>query len=158
MIPYLGTGAILFEKDEIMLKKSKAAGGTYTIGELAEKANVNIETIRFYERKKILTQPTKGESRRKYNDEFVDQILFIKQAQKVGFTLVEIKELMDLKLLPNRGCSSVKKKTSIKIAEVAQKIENLKEMLKLLKQFESKCDGNELEKCSILDGLKEIKI
>jgi MerR family mercuric resistance operon transcriptional regulator len=129
-----------------------------TIGELAEKASVNVETIRFYERKKILNQPIKGLSRRKYTDEFVDQILFIKQAQKVGFTLIEIKELMDLKLLPNKGCGAVKKKTAIKIAEVSQKIENLKEMLKLLKQFESKCDGNELEKCSILDGLKGIKL
>lgn len=131
-----------------------------TIGELAEKASVNVETIRFYERKKILNQPTKGLSRRKYTGEFVDQILFIKQAQKVGFTLIEIKELMDLKLLPNKGCGAVKKKTAIKIAEVSQKIENLKEMLKLLKQFESKCDGNgnELEKCSILDGLKGIKL
>ena len=130
----------------------------FTIGELAEKASVNVETIRFYERKKILNQPTKGLSRRKYTDEFVDQVLFIKQAQKVGFTLLEIKELMDLKLLPNKGCGAVKKKTAIKIAEVSQKIENLKEMLKLLKQFESKCDGNELEKCSILDGLKGIKL
>lgn len=130
----------------------------YTIGELAEKANVNVETIRFYERKKILDQPRKSLSRRKYTDEFVDQILFIKQAQKVGFTLLEIKELMDLKLLPNKGCGAVKKKTAIKIAEVSQKIENLKEMLKLLKKFESKCDGNELEKCSILDGLKGIKL
>jgi MerR family mercuric resistance operon transcriptional regulator len=129
-----------------------------TIGELAEKASVNVETIRFYERKKILNQPTKGLSRRKYTDEFVDQILFIKQAQKVGFTLIEIKELMDLKLLSNKGCGGVKKKTAIKIAEVSEKIENLKEMLKLLKQFESKCDGNELEKCSILDGLKGIKL
>lgn len=141
-----------------MLKKSTKVIVSYTIGELAEKASVNVETIRFYERKKILDQPVKGQSRRKYNDEFVEQILFIKQAQKVGFTLNEIKELMDLKLLPNKGCASVKKKTSIKIAEVAQKIDNLKEMLKLLKQFESKCNGNELEKCSILDGLREIKI
>lgn len=130
----------------------------FTIGELAEKSGVNLETVRFYERKKILTQPQKNSSRRKYTNEYVDQILFIKQAQKVGFTLIEIKELMDLKLLPNKGCSTVKKKTSIKIAEVTQKIENLKEMLKLLKQFESKCDGNELEKCSILDGLKGIKL
>ena len=129
-----------------------------TIGEVALKASVNVETIRFYERKKILNQPAKGLSRRKYTNEFVDQILFIKQAQKVGFTLIEIKELMDLKLLPNKGCGTVKKKTAIKIAEVSQKNENLKEMLKLLKQFESKCDGNELEKCSILDGLKGIKL
>ena len=140
-----------------MIDKNKQTD-FFTIGELAEKSGVNLETVRFYERKKILNQPQKNSSRRKYTNEYVDQILFIKQAQKVGFTLVEIKELMDLKLLPNKGCSAVKKKTSIKIAEVTQKIENLKEMLKLLKQFESKCDGNELEKCSILDGLKGIKL
>lgn len=140
------------------MSKKHTVESIYTIGELAEKARVGVETIRFYERKKMLDQPSKGQSRRKYDDEYVDQILFIKQAQKVGFTLVEIKELMDLKLLPNKGCATVKKKTSVKIAEVTQKIENLKEMLKLLKQFESKCDGNESEKCSILDGLKEIKL
>ena len=136
----------------------KNENAVFTIGELAEKASVNVETIRFYERKKILNKPSKDLSRRKYTDEFVDQVLFVKQAQKVGFTLLEIKELMDLKLLPNKGCSAVKKKTAIKITEVSQKIKNLKEMLKLLKQFESKCDGNELEKCSILDGLKGIKL
>lgn len=131
----------------------------YSIGELAEKAGVNVETIRFYERKKIITRPLKGTSIRKYAPEFVDHVLFIKQAQKVGFTLSEIKELMDLKLIPNKSCAVVKKKTSVKIAEVSTKIENLKEMLKLLKQFESKCDGNEsTEKCSILDGLKGIKL
>lgn len=140
------------------MRTKNKENAVFTIGELAEKASVNVETIRFYERKKILNQPTKGLSRRKYTDEFVDQILFIKQAQKVGFTLIEIKELMDLKLLPNKGCGAVKKKTAVKIVEVSQKIENLKEMLKLLKQFESKCDGNELEKCSILDGLKGIKL
>lgn len=130
-----------------------------SIGELGELAGVNVETIRFYERKKILSQPSKGTSRRKYSPEFVDHILFIKQAQKVGFTLSEIKELMDLKLVPNKSCAAVKKKTSVKITEVSEKIENLKEMLKLLKQFESKCDGNEsTQKCSILDGLKGIKI
>lgn len=130
----------------------------YTIGELAERASVNIETIRFYERKKLLGHNSNEPQRKRYSDDFVDKIFFIKQAQKVGFTLIEIKELMDLKLQPNRGCATVKKKTALKIAEVSQKIENLSEMLKLLKQFESKCNGNELEKCSILDGLKGIKL
>lgn len=156
MIPYYDTDAIITHRVNKQMISTKKE--FFTIGELAAKASVNVETIRFYERKKILTQPIKGLSRRKYTEEFVGQILFIKQAQKVGFTLIEIKELMDLKLLPNKGCGSVKKKTAIKIAEVSQKIENLREMLKLLKQFESKCDGNELEKCSILDGLKGIKL
>jgi MerR family mercuric resistance operon transcriptional regulator len=130
-----------------------------TIGELAEKACVNIETIRFYERKKIIIQPSRGVGRRKYSNEYISHLKFIKQAQKVGFNLSEIKELMGLKLNPNRSCTVVKNKTAIKIAEVSEKIKNLQKMLKLLKQFESKCDGNETTgKCTILDGLRDMKI
>lgn len=130
-----------------------------TIGELAEQVGVNVETIRFYERKKIIIQPTKGLGRRKYSSEYISHLKFIKQAQKVGFNLTEIKELMNLKLNPSRSCEDVKNKTAVKIAEVSEKIKNLQKMLKLLKQFESKCDGKETTgKCTILDGLKDMKI
>ena len=131
----------------------------YSIGELAKKVEVNVETIRFYERQKIIYQPKKGEGRRKYSSEFVGHLKFIKQAQKVGFNLTEIKELLNLKLNPNKSCLDVKKKTAVKINEVTDKIENLQKMLKLLKEFESKCDGNETTgKCTILDGLKDMNI
>lgn len=131
----------------------------YTIGELAEKAGVSVETIRFYERRKILLQPTKQTGRRKYSSDFLSHLKFIKQSQKVGFNLAEIKELMNLKLNPNKSCVDVKNKTAGKIVEVTERIKNLQKMLKLLKQFESKCDGNETTgKCTILDGLKEMKI
>lgn len=130
-----------------------------TIGELAENAGVNVETIRFYERKKIILQPTKNLGRRKYSKEFISHLKFIKQAQKVGFNLTEIKELMNLKLNPNRSCVDVKNKTAGKIVEVSDKIKNLQRMLKLIKQFESKCDGKETTgKCTILDGLKDMDI
>lgn len=130
-----------------------------TIGELADKADVNIETIRFYERKKIIIQPSKSVGRRKYSLEYVSHLKFIKQAQKVGFNLSEIKELMNLKLNPSKSCVDVKNKTAIKIEEVSEKIKNLQKMLKLLKQFESKCDGKETTgKCTILDGLRDMKI
>ena len=66
---------------------------------------------------------------------------------------------MSLKLNPNKSCISIKNKTSMKIDEVTDKIKNLQKMLKLLKKFESKCDGNEsTEKCTILDGLKEMQL
>ncbi len=131
----------------------------YSIGELADKAGVNVETIRFYERQKIIYQPKKDLGRRKYSAEFVEHLKFIKQAQKVGFSLTEIKEFMGLKLNPNKSCIGIKNKTSMKIDEVTDKIKNLQKMLKLLKKFESKCDGNETTgKCTILDGLKEMQL
>nr|BDT29263.1 MerR family transcriptional regulator [Bacteriovorax sp. HI3] len=142
------------------MKTAKAQSEAfYTIGELAEKVGVNVETIRFYERQKIIYQPKKDTGRRKYSAEFVEHLKFIKQAQKVGFSLTEIKEFMSLKLNPNKSCISIKNKTSMKIDEVTDKIKNLQKMLKLLKKFESKCDGNETTgKCTILDGLKEMEL
>jgi MerR family copper efflux transcriptional regulator len=131
----------------------------YTIGEIAEIVNVSVETIRFYERKKILIQPPKSLGRRKYNADHINHLNFIRQAQKVGFSLQEIKELINLKLNPNRSCLEIKKKTGIKIEEVSSKINNLKKILKLLQNFESKCDGNETSgKCTILDGLKGLSL
>ncbi len=60
----------------------------FTIGKIAELANVNIETIRFYERKKLLPEPIRNESGyRQYLPEMVKQIKFIKKAQSLGFTL-----------------------------------------------------------------------
>ncbi len=131
----------------------------YSIGELAEMTNVNVETIRFYERKKILIQPPKMLGRRQYGKDHVNHLKFIRQAQKVGFSLFEIKELMNLKLNPSRSCLEIKNKTAIKIKEVSTKIDHLKKILKLLKEFESKCDGNETSgKCTILDGLKRLDL
>jgi MerR family mercuric resistance operon transcriptional regulator len=92
----------------------------YTIGEIAEIVNVSVETIRFYERKKILIQPPKSLGRRKYNADHINHLNFIRQAQKVGFSLQEIKELINLKLNPNRSCLEIKKKTGIKIEEVSR--------------------------------------
>ena len=115
-----------------MKSKKISSEKFYSIGELAEAVGVNVETIRFYERQKIIFQPMKDEGRRKYSSEFVGHLKFIKQAQKVGFSLVEIKELMNLKLNPNKSCLEVKKKTGVKINEVTERIKNLqKNRLKL---------------------------
>ena len=67
------------------------------IGELAKKAGVNVQTIRFYERRKLLRDPLRTPSGyRSYSDADLDRVQFIKQSQQLGFTLKEVKDLLDI--------------------------------------------------------------
>lgn len=130
-----------------------------TIGKIAKLTETNIETIRFYQREKLIEVPKFVEAKiRYYSPDYVEKIEFIKRAQTVGFSLNEIKEILRLRLSPKADCAPIKERTQKKITEVEKKITDLKRILKVLKQFESRCDGHEsTEHCSILDGLKEIK-
>jgi MerR family transcriptional regulator, copper efflux regulator len=130
-----------------------------TISQLAKATAVSVETIRYYQRQKILDYPTnEAGSIRKYDDHYLEKIEFIKRCQSVGFSLVEIREIMRLRLTPNTECLPIRSKTEVKITEVEKKISELKRILKILRTFASKCDGHEsADNCSILDGLKELK-
>src|SRR3990170_2772498 len=67
-----------------------------TIGKLAAAGGVGVETIRFYQRKSLLDEPTRESGIRRYGSEDLRRLRFIRQAQTAGFTLVEIRELLDL--------------------------------------------------------------
>ena len=124
-----------------------------TIGKLAEASDVNVETIRFYERKGILKQPKKQGAFRYYPEEYITRIRFIKRSQELGFTLKETKELLDLKIKNQSRCSDVLSKTEEKIKEINQKISDLKKMRKSLEGLASCCeDTNQpLSECPILE-------
>ena len=78
-------------------------------GELAKQAGVNVETLRVYERKGILPQPPRRASGyREYPPDAVDRIRFIKRAQELGFTLKEIKELLELGADPQTTCADLR--------------------------------------------------
>ena len=75
---------------------------TFTIGQMAKQAGVNIETVRFYEREGLIPEPPrKASGYRQYSPDFVKRILFIKRAQTLGFSLKEIAELLDLRVEPD---------------------------------------------------------
>lgn len=124
-----------------------------TIGKLAMASQVNVETIRFYERKGILKQPKKQGAFRKYPDEYITRIRFIKRSQELGFTLKETKELLDLKIKNQSKCSDVLSKTEIKIEEINQKISDLKKMKQSLQALASCCEdiNQPLSDCPILE-------
>lgn len=124
-----------------------------TIGKLANASGVNVETVRFYERKGILRQPKKQGAFRHYPEEYIARILFVKRSQELGFTLKETKDLLDLKIKNQSRCSDVISKTEEKIKEINQKIKDLKTMKKSLEGLAHCClDGNQaLSDCPILE-------
>ena len=123
-----------------------------TIGQLAKQAAVGIETVRFYERKGLLEKPERNVSGyRQYHLEAVSRIRFIKRAQEVGFSLVEIKGLLSLKLDPSKKCEDVMARALSKINEIEGKIEDLNRMKKALRDLTATCDtSSEIDQCPIL--------
>lgn len=124
-----------------------------TIGRLAKLSQVNTETIRFYERKSLITQPHKSGAFRYYPHEYIDRIKFIKRSQELGFTLRECKELLDLKIRNKAKCDDVLLKTEEKIKEINDKIKDLKKMKKSLEGLANCCTDRSqpLSECPILD-------
>ena len=128
----------------------------FTIGKLAKQSGVNVETVRFYERKGLIKQPSKKSGFRKYPAEDVAKIKFIKRAQELGFTLNEVKELMKLRIRSGSTCGQVKKKTDAKIIEIQSKISDLNKMMAVLTKLSRACRGKDrsTSECPVLDSFE----
>lgn len=124
-------------------------------GELAKRAGVNVETLRFYEREGLVPEPPRRVSGyREYPVESVRLIRFIKRAQELGFSLREVRELLALRVEPGTTCSDVREKTQAKVAEVRQKIADLRAIERALKTLTTTCSGDgPLSDCPILASL-----
>jgi MerR family transcriptional regulator, copper efflux regulator len=129
---------------------------TLTIGRAAQAAGVNVETIRFYERRGLVTQPPRPRGGyRAYSAETVSRIRFIRRAQEIGFSLREIEELLSLRTDPRADCGDVREKARAKLDIVDQKIAELKRVRVALNDVISACPGHgALRACSILEALE----
>ena len=126
-----------------------------TAGQLAKKANVNVETIRYYERRRILPRPMRTRSGyRIYPDEAVQRIRFVKRAQELGFWLKEIQELLGLSVTPGITSTDIRKRAEMKICHIDRKIQDLKTMRKNLSQLINACPAcAPVSECPILEDL-----
>lgn len=122
-----------------------------TIGKLADMSGVGVETVRFYQRKNLLREPKATGSFRTYNEEDAQRIIFIKRAQDLGFTLSEVKELLELNTKPRMTCGTVKTKTQAKIKEIETKIADLNRMKASLTKLACACDASQ-------DQVKQYKV
>lgn len=129
-----------------------------TIGKAAQEAGVNVETIRFYERRGLIEQPTKGEGYRVYPPEMVARIRFIREAQQIGFSLREAEELLALRADPNADCADVRRQALRKIEEVDQKMADLQRIRAALEKVIESCPGRGgVQACTILDALERTR-
>lgn len=132
---------------------SKAAS-TFTIGRLAKRANVGIDTVRFYERRGLLPEPTRSPSGyRLYQTDSIDRIRFIRRAKELGFTLNEIELL--LKLQDQGGPKTeVRDLTRNKISQIDANIRDLQKIRSALQDLSDRCTGKgNIDSCPIIDAM-----
>ncbi len=144
LTPYHSTGFILL---------------SMRIGQIAKRAGVNVETIRFYERKGLLTQPPRnGGGYRHYPKEAITRIRFIKRAKELGFSLTEIGELLFLQSNPKATCADVKEKAERKILTIYDRIKDLQKMKRSLESLAATCKGRgPLNDCPIIECFETTK-
>lgn len=123
--------------------------------EVAEQAGVNVETLRFYERKGILAEPPRRASGyREYPPETVERVRFIKRAQELGFSLKEVQDLLDLRQMTRAKSDRVKRLAEAKVEEIDHKIRDLEAMKRSLTGLLRACDGRRtIASCPIIESL-----
>ena len=128
-----------------------------TIGDVANQAGVGVETIRFYERKGLIDQPLRPAfGFRQYDEQLPRRIRFIRHAQELGFSLREIRELLDLRIDPDVSCADVRAKAVAKVAEVEDKLASLTRMRDTLLAITRSCAGEgPTTECPILDAIDD---
>ena len=126
------------------------------IGQLAAQARVNVETVRYYERRGLIAEPRRTTSGyRQYSEEAVRRIRFIRRAQDLGFSLKEIAELLDLRVRSAAACGEVERRALDKIALVEEKIGHLGRIKDALERLAQACEAREpTGDCPILETLE----
>ncbi|HGN1707051.1 TPA: Cu(I)-responsive transcriptional regulator [Providencia rettgeri] len=124
------------------------------ISEIAKKTGLTAKAIRFYEDKGLITPPDRGEnSYRYYQERHLNELVLLKQAKDVGFTLDECGELLGLFRNPSRHSADVKSATISKINEIEQTIVKLSAIRDTLQELVDACPGDDGADCPIIDHL-----
>jgi Hg(II)-responsive transcriptional regulator len=127
-----------------------------TIGQLAKQARVNRETVRYYERRRLLQRPSRSiAGYRVFSGETVKRLLFIRHAKMLGFSLEEIRELLALRVHSVGTCDRVRERAQMKITEIERKIDSLEQMKGVLSDLMSACmRRRKTNECPILNSLE----
>ncbi|OGR80360.1 MAG: hypothetical protein A3I11_02790 [Elusimicrobia bacterium RIFCSPLOWO2_02_FULL_39_32] len=133
-----------------------------TIGQIAKKADVNVQTIYFYERKNLVTPVKRRDTAishsgyRIYSEAEVQKIRFIKNAQELGFSLKEISELLHLRISTKAQCGLVQLKAEKKLKSIEEKLKSLSQLKKVLGNLLNVCRNRKTtDACPILKSLQK---
>lgn len=128
-----------------------------TIGSLASRSGVNVQTVRYYERRGLLPEPPRTDSGyRQYPPDAVRRIRFIKHAQALGFTLEEIGDLLALRVNPAGSCDAVQAETEQAIGRIDAELAELSRMRTALARLVDACRHRwPTDECPVLEALEE---
>lgn len=123
--------------------------------QLAKRGGINLQSIRFYEQQGLLPRPPRTRAGyRVFPEDSVRRVRFIKRAQELGFSLKEIKELLDLRINPVTNCAAVRRRAEEKLADIDKKISDLRRMSKALNRLATACTARRATSaCPILESL-----
>ena len=126
-----------------------------TIGELAQRAGVAVQTVRFYERRGLIAEPPrKASGYRQYPLEAVRRLRFIRRAKELGFSLREIEELLALRMDPAASCGTVRAQIVAKLEDVQERVRDLRRMEGALEELRKLCESTDpTGDCPFLDLL-----
>ncbi|RMH09994.1 MAG: heavy metal-responsive transcriptional regulator [Nitrospirae bacterium] len=130
-----------------------------TISQLAKAANVNLQTLRFYERRRLLVPTLRSAAGyRLYTQDDLRRLVFIKRAQALGFTLKEIAELLDLRVRAPEACQAMQQKARAKLVTVEEKVKHLQALARTLRALLQNCTTDlSSYGCPILQSLEEME-
>ena len=124
------------------------------IGELSRATGTNIETIRYYERIGLLPQPAPTRANyRDYGDPHRARLTFVRHSRDLGFTIEEIRSLLDLSDDPGRDCSEADRIASRHLAQVEEKIAQLTSLRDELTRIVGRCRGGVAADCRVIEAL-----
>lgn len=127
---------------------------TYAIGDLSKRSGVNIETIRYYERIKMLPPPPRTASgRRVFVANDLRILAFIRRSRELGFSLDQIRALIRLGAPGIACCNEVKEIAAHHLKDIRAKISDLAKLERLLAKTITRCSGNKVPNCPVLDIL-----
>ena len=126
------------------------------IGELARRAGVSVQTVRYYEGRGLMPEPDRARSGyRQYDLSDVSRLRFIRRAQELGFTLAEIGDLLALRLDPSTGPEDLRGRVREKMRGLDEKLSDLERIRSALKHLLHECEaGDSSSDCPLLDALE----
>ena len=128
----------------------------FPIGVLSAETGVNIETIRYYEKIGLIPAPPRTEGRQRvYDNAHLKRLNFIRRGRELGFSLDQIRELLGLVRGNDLTCAKVKAMTEEHVADIRRKVKDLRKLERVLIELASKCSGNAVPDCPILDALSD---
>ncbi len=129
----------------------------FTIGELSRLSQVNIETIRYYEKIGIMPNPPRNSSGyRIYSTPHLERLSFVRRSRELGFSQPEVRKLLALVDEHKYTCGEVREMTTKHLLTVRNKIKDLRKLEKALANMVSECDGGDIPDCPIVDVLSAL--